>query len=349
MALHKSQAQFARAQWRIKLLAPIWASQLLLTMTMMGLFAWRFGNTMQHHDDKVKAGKKPTIEYAWEATNIAMSLVASLCTFVDIARYYTESLTPWTMLFTHVIKATCAFAILALDVAVYITLSEEKYSLIGIGLDSLLILLTGATTIYAFLAYRRLAAYDDYAHPANVKGYGFNDLSTSSNISHLPANKRNSLRSVRLSTRSVNESVSMDVLDTTPYHHQRDTQYDEYRAKRNSFNAPRETLAGVGDAARNPQRYSPPDSSPKTLSPLLSPSIATNQVKALQRGLARPRTTSWASDHMLVAVPEEEIEAGHGNGDEVSLLSPDSNEMPGFDGPRVVQDTDIPERSRKDM
>ncbi|KAM3512985.1 hypothetical protein MY11210_003385 [Beauveria gryllotalpidicola] len=339
MALHKSQAQFARAQWRIKLLAPIWASQLLLTMAMMGLFAWRFGNTMRHHNDKVKAGKTPTIEYAWEATNIAMSLVASLCTFVDIARYYTESLTPWTMLFTHVVKATCAFAILALDVAVYITLSEEKYSLVGIGLDGLLILLTGAMATYAFLAYRRLAAYDDYAHPANVKGYGFNDLSTLSNTSHLPANKRNSLRSGRLSIGSVNESVNMDVLDTTPYHHQRDTQYDEYRAKRNSFNAPRETIA-----AREPQRCSPPDSSPKGLSPLLSPSIiATGQVKALQRGLTRPRTTSWASDHILVAVPEEEDEAGHVNTDGVSLLSPESNEMPGFDGPRVVQETDIPE------
>ncbi|KAJ3473924.1 hypothetical protein NLG97_g10070 [Lecanicillium saksenae] len=138
MALHKAQAQFARAQWRIKLLAPIWVSQLLLTLTMMGLFASRFGYTMRYHDDKVKAGKTPTIEYAWEVTNIVMSLVASLCTFVDIARYYTESLTPWTMLFTHIIKATCAFAILALDVAVYIILSEEKYSLIGIGLDGLL-------------------------------------------------------------------------------------------------------------------------------------------------------------------------------------------------------------------
>lgn len=67
-----------------------------------------------------------------------MSLVASLCTFIDIGRYYTESLTPWTMLFTHAIKATCALAILALDVTVYILLAEEKYSLIGIGLDGLL-------------------------------------------------------------------------------------------------------------------------------------------------------------------------------------------------------------------
>lgn len=67
-----------------------------------------------------------------------MSLIASLCTFVDVARYYTESLTPWTMLFTHIIKATCALAILALDITVYILLSEEKYSLVGIGLDAAL-------------------------------------------------------------------------------------------------------------------------------------------------------------------------------------------------------------------
>lgn len=42
------------------------------------------------------------------------------------------------MLFTHIIKATCALAILALDITVYILLSEEKYSLVGIGLDAAL-------------------------------------------------------------------------------------------------------------------------------------------------------------------------------------------------------------------
>jgi hypothetical protein len=45
-----------------------------------------------------------------------------------------ESLTPWTMLFTHVVKLTCASAILALDVVVY-TQRKEKYSLVGLGLD----------------------------------------------------------------------------------------------------------------------------------------------------------------------------------------------------------------------
>ncbi|ATY58952.1 hypothetical protein A9K55_003479 [Cordyceps militaris] len=338
--LHKSQAQFARAQWRIRLLAPIWASQLLLTMTMMGLFAWRFGDTMRHHGDKVEAGKTPMIEYAWEVTNIVMSLVASLCTFVDVFRYYTESLTPWTMLFTHVIKATCAFAILALDVAVYIVLSEEKYSLIGIALDSLLILLTGAMAMYAFLAYRRLSAYDDYAHPANVKGYGFND--SVSNASYLSASKR------RVSSSAA--AVDMDVLDgssTTPYDHQRDTQFDDYMAKRNSFNGHLRRENSTSSGARSPPEgplllLSPPQS----LSPSPPLAAAGHVVKSLKRAPSAPRAISWASDHVLVAVPEEEddeLAAGNTNTDEVSLLSPDSSEVAGCDGPRVAQETDIPE------
>lgn len=65
MALHKANAQFARAQWRITILAPIWASQLLLTMTMMGLFAYRFGYTMKHHDEKLQSGGTPAVEYAY--------------------------------------------------------------------------------------------------------------------------------------------------------------------------------------------------------------------------------------------------------------------------------------------
>lgn len=40
------------------------------------------------------------------------------------------------MLFTHIIKLTCALAILALDVVVYVQISHEKhYSLVGLGLD----------------------------------------------------------------------------------------------------------------------------------------------------------------------------------------------------------------------
>ncbi len=205
-------------------------------------------------------------------------------------------------------------------------------------------LLTGAMTTYAMLAYRRLSAYDDYAHPANVKGYGFSDYSTTSNTTYLSANSRHSVKTGRLSIGSINEPINMDFLDTTPYHHQRDTQFDDYMAKRNSFNATRETIPGTGDVGRGPQAYSPPGGSPKGLSPQSrSPPFATGQVKALQRGPTIPRATSWASDHVLVAVPEEDAEMDHTITDGVSLLSPDSSEMPGFDGPRVAQETDIPE------
>lgn len=65
MALHKAQAQFARARWRIKLLGPIWLAQLLLTMAMMGLFSYRFGHTMSKHSEKIEAGKTPAVEYAY--------------------------------------------------------------------------------------------------------------------------------------------------------------------------------------------------------------------------------------------------------------------------------------------
>lgn len=208
---------------------------------------------------------------------------------------------------------------------------------------------------YAILAYRRLSAYDDYAHPANVKGYGFNDYSTSGKTAYQSSYNRGSTNG-GLSVGSMNEPLQMESLDvTTPYHHQRDTQFEEYMAKRNSFNAARDLESNGSGQRRHsspPQAHSPPlIGSPKALSPhslsphSLSPDpIATGQVKALQRGPTIPRSTSWASDHVLVAVPEEEYEGDHHTpADEVSLLSPDSHEMPGFDGPRVVQETDIPE------
>lgn len=72
---------------------------------------------------------------SWEATNIALWFVASLCTFVEIAKYFAEALTPWTMLFTHVIKLTCALATLVLDIVVYVQKHDKHYSLVALGLD----------------------------------------------------------------------------------------------------------------------------------------------------------------------------------------------------------------------
>ncbi|GAO18380.1 hypothetical protein UVI_02009910 [Ustilaginoidea virens] len=82
-------------------------------MSMMGLFAWRLGDTIKHHGQRGRTAKvPPAMEFA----------------------YVAEALTPWTMLFTHIIKLTCASAILALDVVVY-SQRKEYQSLVGLGLD----------------------------------------------------------------------------------------------------------------------------------------------------------------------------------------------------------------------
>jgi hypothetical protein len=67
-----------------------------------------------------------------------MSFIAALCTLIEIVKFMAQTLTPWTVLFTHVIKLTCASAILALDVVIY-TQRKEYYSLVGLGLDATLL------------------------------------------------------------------------------------------------------------------------------------------------------------------------------------------------------------------
>ncbi|PNY27265.1 Uncharacterized protein TCAP_02815 [Tolypocladium capitatum] len=136
MANHRAQAQFDRAKWRLALLAPPWALQLLLATSMMALFSWRLGDTVKHYDEREREGETPTID--WEATNIGMSFVAAICTLVEIGRFVGASLTPWTMLFTHVVKLTSASAILALDVVVYVQRSDARHHslvVLGLGLD----------------------------------------------------------------------------------------------------------------------------------------------------------------------------------------------------------------------
>lgn len=46
------------------ILLPFWMIQLCLTMTMVGLFAWRLGDTMKTYVDQDKKGGLPAIEVA---------------------------------------------------------------------------------------------------------------------------------------------------------------------------------------------------------------------------------------------------------------------------------------------
>ncbi len=72
---------------------------------------------------------------SWEATNVGFNLIALVLNILEIARYATERLTPFTMVCTHIIKLTLAFAVLALDIVAYLQHMDGYYSTIGLSLD----------------------------------------------------------------------------------------------------------------------------------------------------------------------------------------------------------------------
>ncbi|KAG5987215.1 hypothetical protein E4U54_005090 [Claviceps lovelessii] len=241
-----------------------------------------------------------------------MSFIAATCTLFEMVKYMDEALTPWTMLFTHVIKLTCASAICILDAVVYAR-RKEYQSLVGLGLDIGLFVTAIALAIYAALTYRRLSHFDDYSLPMNVKAYGFND----GDERNLPYPSRLSVRnsidriglmgSRRTSTGSViNEGHGRQTTQRTPsyYSHERDTQFDEYLARRHSRDGLRSDLErGSSIEYRRGSLINgvlPPTD-------VAIPSVIVTEVlqrRSLEAGIAR--AVSHGSDHLLVAVPEEE-------------------------------------------
>ncbi|KAG5799800.1 hypothetical protein H9Q69_001207 [Fusarium xylarioides] len=327
---HRAQAQFDRAKWRLMVMIPTWVLQLGLSMSMMGLFAYRLGDSMKVNKDSDKKNDDPTIEIVWEATNVALWFVASLCSFVEIAKYFAEALTPWTMLFTHVIKLTCAIATLALDIVVYTEKHDKHYSLVALGLDCAFIITSLVLVFYSVRRYRRLSAYDDYTHPVNVKPYGFNDdLERDTSYARQSTDKRFSSASSRASIISKRESVEMGTVQRTPsvYSHKRDTQFDDYVARRGS--ATKERI-GSGDFSYAGAQGEAQDSG-ATLTP------------TRLRGASSGRAASWTSDRGLVAVPEEEDDtaAGKEKKDREALLGNTPRES--IDGLVVPQEADLSE------
>ncbi|KAF4465777.1 hypothetical protein FALBO_7371 [Fusarium albosuccineum] len=327
---HRSQAQFDRAKWRMTVLLPTWVLQLGLTTSMMGLFAWRLGDSVKANNDGNKHNDDPAIELVWEATNVVLWFVASLCTFVEVAKYYAEALTPWTMLFTHVIKLTCALATLILDIVVYVQKHDKHYSLVALGLDCVFIITSCVLVFYSVRRYRRLSQYDDYTHPVNVKPFGFNDDLERDNSylgSARPSiDKRFSSASSRLSISSSRaEPVELGKVQRTPsvqYSHKRDTQFDEYVARRGSVTKNDRTGSGDFSWAGNVDQESGTTTRP--------------------RGASMGRAASWASDRGLVAVPEEDDEtAAKDKKDREALLGDTPRES--VDGLIVHQEADLAE------
>lgn len=67
-----------------------------------------------------------------------MSFMMLLCTLYEMIRFAGESLTPWTMLFTHAAKLVFAAIMFALGVVVYVGRRNTSYSLAGIAIDAAL-------------------------------------------------------------------------------------------------------------------------------------------------------------------------------------------------------------------
>ena len=159
--------------------------------------------------------------------------------------------------------------------------------------------------------------------------------------------KRGSVGTHRLSIGSVrsdtNEPVGLQKMPQVPsyYSHERDTQFDDYVARRSSLGGGPELERGTSGEYR---RGSPPgDAAPDSLA-------VTGIVHSRARGASITRATSYTSDHVLVSVPEEEHETlderSGQNSAKTSLLrssrrNSDDNHIMGLSP--VMQEVDIPE------
>lgn len=202
-----------------------------------------------------------------------------------------------------------------------------------------------ALAIYVILTYRRLSSFDDYAHPANVKAFGFNDglerdISYSSRHGLRPSlDKRISSASNRLSIGSAEQRVPLEGITRTPsyYSHQRDTQFDEFRARRESYGNTGGSMKTDVDRAMDVGFgwVSPPADG----SPTREGTVTMGTVKTRSRGASMPRSPSWASDHVLVAVPEEDDDGDKKGMDREALLGDAPRDS--IDVPPVAQEVDL--------
>ncbi|KAH6623522.1 hypothetical protein F5144DRAFT_539750, partial [Chaetomium tenue] len=172
-SLDLDQVLYARAGWRKAILIPLWIFQVTVLLGLMGIFAYRLAETFEHYEEHDKLGEMPIVEVVWEATNVGFNLIALLLNILEIARKATERLTPFTMVCTHVIKLTLAFAVLALDIVAYLQRIDGHYSTIGLSLDCGLLAATLITFTYSLITYRRLLKYDEYNLTANAQARGF--------------------------------------------------------------------------------------------------------------------------------------------------------------------------------
>ncbi|KAI8626207.1 hypothetical protein F5Y19DRAFT_229870 [Xylariaceae sp. FL1651] len=281
---HRDNAHFSRARWRKRVILPCWIIQVLILLSVMGLFSWRLSRTVTAWEEEEEKGDVPVVEFVWEVANIAFSLVSLVITLVSIARFIAEVLTPLPLLFGCILNIVLSGAVLALDIVIYIQRADKNYSLIGLGLDAALILFTVIPLIYAIIIYRRLLEYDDYHLPGNHKAFGFASVEegvedassiylgpptpydpTNSSLGTTaivtggePRSRARSLSTGRRISLSFSRNASPPPQNTPPipesahqrrpsYDHKRDTQFDDYVARRTSMRSSHHDRDSVSD------------------------------------------------------------------------------------------------------
>ncbi|KAI1101622.1 hypothetical protein F4804DRAFT_335106 [Jackrogersella minutella] len=257
---HRDNAQFGRAKWSKTVLLPCWVAQIGLLLGTLGLFSYRLSYTSKTWAEEEDKGNVPMVEFIWEAVNVAFSFISLIITFISIARFIAEVLTPLPLLFGNILNLALASAVLALDVVVYVRFSEKEYSFIGLIMDCALMFFTIIPVFYSIVIYRRLLSYDDYHIPGNVKPYGYTSNDEQEDTAYrsswleppvaydptnpsAPAGRHRSLSATsRLSlgfgSRAASPQPSPPIPDPKQrresYSHKRDTQFDDYVLRRSS-------------------------------------------------------------------------------------------------------------------
>ncbi|KAI1274877.1 hypothetical protein F5Y07DRAFT_192114 [Xylaria sp. FL0933] len=282
---HRDNAHFNRAGWKKRVMLPCWIIQILILLSVMGLFSYRLSHTVYVWEEEENNGNVPVVEFVWEVANIGFSLISLVVTFISIARFIAEVLTPLPLLFGCILNLVLSAVVLALDIVIYVQHKDRNYSLIGLGLDAALIFFTIIPLIYAVLIYRRLLSYDDYHLPGNHKAFGFTGIEegvedrfsthlsppTPYDPTDAPLGNMTTVtsgsepqtqtrgRSVSIGSRRISLSFSRNnsvsphpspPLETherrASYDHRRDTQYEDYLARRASQGSTFRNSSGTG-------------------------------------------------------------------------------------------------------
>jgi hypothetical protein len=72
---------------------------------------------------------------SWEATTVGFSLISLVFSILEITKYISETLTPFFLLCSQVVKLTLFLAVLGLDVTEFIARVDGPYTTIGLAID----------------------------------------------------------------------------------------------------------------------------------------------------------------------------------------------------------------------